>query len=149
MNEEWNDDVLEHDARIGHLPLENDAIPPRAPAVAHESEIHAAVPSVVSQPLEIRTMCCPRDEARRCQRIDPEPSWRWRRRLRGVRADDLEITGTANRNQSVSRSAPDVLSANGRAHAEARFKLCARRVDVGRRVHEMIDLIHDLGCHDC
>ncbi len=78
VDEEGHHHVRERRAGIGDLPREHDTVGPLAAAIAHGAEVNAVTRGVVDQAREIRSVRRPRDQSRRGQRIDPEPTRRGR-----------------------------------------------------------------------
>jgi len=141
INEKGYQPIGEHRARVSELPRENDAIGSLTTTMVHAAELNAASCCVDH---ELRKICRggrPRHQTRSGQRVDLEPSRRAERRLLGIRSDDLEIAGRANRNQCVPSAAPPMLAPDGSAHAQQAFELGASVVEVRRSINEVINSV--------
>src|SRR5450631_2431353 len=89
-----------------------------------------------------RVLHCPGHEPRGKKCVNPEPPARHGRGLRLIRANDFEVRRWAEAENGVARPEARVTSTGGRPDAESGLQRGDSRVDVLRRVDEMVELLH-------
>ena len=87
----------------------------------------------------------PRDEPRGFYGIDVEPPRPVGARLLGIGRDDFEVGFRTDRDERIARASSDVLPAGRRGDAESALDLRARGVQIGSRVHEVVDALEHFG----
>ena len=95
--------------------------------------------SVGRQLLEIRPLGGPRDQRGRVERVDAESAGLpWLGLIR-IGPDDLEIARRAERDERVPGPHPRMLAAGNGLDAEERLDSIDARLQIRRRIHEVID----------
>jgi len=146
VNEKWNDPIGDHGTLIRGMPQKKDTRR-RSSAPRYDiAQRHSSTMRIVDLLRQVAALRCPRHKTRAAQRVYPEPSgtigvWLFR-----IGREDFQVGRRTERDEGIARALPWVLSTRGGANPQQCLDALDTGREVGRRVHEMIDLPEEQRC---
>ena len=146
VNEKWNHSIGDHGTLICGVPRKKDTRRRSSASRYHIAQWHSSTTRIVDRLRQVAALCCPCHKTRAAQRVYAEPSGTIGLWLFRIRREDLQVGRRTERDECIARALAWVLSTRRGANPQQCLDALDAGREVGRRVHEMIDLPEEHRC---
>ena len=139
INQEGHQPVALPHVGVGESPREHLPVALLPLAASHLAQLQPGVAGLVDSVLEVLALGGPGDEAWGGEIVQAKPARAGGRRLRGIRADELQVHGPSEADQSVPRPLTYVAAARARPDTDERLEAIDLLFEVASTPDEVID----------